>query len=696
MRKDSIDPINNAIKKIEEALQITLEEDNSELVQEHTYKCYSDRRIDNLSFSNLTFENFDALAPVFRMVNHLKFVNCTIKNVSELLKLRYVNHLTLDGVTLEDIYSPDVTPADTRKCHFQVVDFINMDVKHISCIRSISKNLEYLHFTNCRLWNFYELNLLPKLYSLNLTNVFIHKSPDDIIHKTDLGTTFLSFHEMEINDFNFFLPIVGNAKIMDLYASAVKSLEGILNFPKLEMLNIDVATTVEVMTPPRETKPYRLKECSIDNIESEDDDMESINRPVFDLRTLASISPNIGGLKLDQYHLSNLDFLEQFIQLDTLEIKQSKVDFNDFLPVAHQIINLDLDTCKLKNTASLKHYKRLELIEVRDGYFHGKEIKTLNKLKRLLPLKNHLKKLCIWENDIKGIKHIEKFTALESLLLLDASVRNTERIFSMPSLKRLNISIENKQKCTFNLKGIRNIEWLVVHADKKVKLKGLKHLKRLERLELEEYKSSARNIHRLKALKYFKCNSVTDINKVGTIKTLQTLVLDISEEYNVKGLEQFPNLEYLSIRGGGEISLGKMEKLKVLDMEGGYPEKMDFLTNLPNLEKLDLGLNGFKEVPNLETLTNLRVLSLAENSIENIEGLQHLKRLEQLNLFCNDISDIRILNTLPNLKEVNLAGNPIALEKKDIKAQLKKTEIAIFYSLPYVPFRIWKNDYFNV
>ncbi len=60
-------------------------------------------------------------------------------------------------------------------------------------------------------------------------------------------------------------------------------------------------------------------------------------------------------------------------------------------------------------------------------------------------------------------------------------------------------------------------------------------------------------------------------------------------------------------------------------------------------------------------------------------------------MLASGVSDIRPLNQLKKLKEVNLAGNRI--DEKTINNQLDHPEIAVFYGLHAVHFRIWERDY---
>lgn len=705
MSTTGIDKVHKAVRKIEKALQINLEEESDDKSQDNSYKSYggSRRKIDNLTLSNIHFENFEPLRPVYKMVNRLTLINCTIADVAALANLKYINHLTLDNVKIKDVYKPHMQPLDTIKCHFQTVEFKNMAIAHTSVLLPLSKNLQYLHFIKCKVSNFYEVNLLPDLYSLTLEETTIHQTTSDIVHTADSDRRFifLDFKHMQLDNFDAFLPISKNITSLELNNCQVGSFQGMHQFAQLKRLEIDAATTIGMIKFPKTPvkAAFRSIACEITRPELYDGYTEEERikyEMAFDLKKLASIAPYIKSLILKDYKLSNTRLLKHFTRLKILDFEKSKVNLHDFLSAAPQIKMMSFDTCTLRKTNSLALFTRLESLHIEEGYDNnGKEVKALKDFKKLLPLKNQLKRLRLWESDVKALKHIKAFTTLESLCFFEVSKKTAEHIFTLPNLKKLSLNIGNKRADAFDLKRLTKIEWLVIDADHKATLKGFKHMKHLKRLELEGF-ATAGNIHHLKNLKHLNCNNATNINKVATIKTLQTLELNIDEHYKINGLQQFPNLKNLSIKGGHKnIVLGKLEKLKKLDMEGGgSDDKIDFLTQLPNLEKLDLGSKGLKEIPDLSKLTSLKMLNLSENYyIKNIEGLKSLKKLERLNLFCNKVSDIHVLNALPRLKEVNMAANAIDVE--EVKKQLKSPAIATFLSLPYVPFFIWRNDFFD-
>lgn len=97
---------------------------------------------------------------------------------------------------------------------------------------------------------------------------------------------------------------------------------------------------------------------------------------------------------------------------------------------------------------------------------------------------------------------------------------------------------------------------------------------------------------------------------------------------------------------GDWTAIGRMKKLKVLKIENLAIHDFSFLTNLTNLQKLNLSGTNFSQD----------------------EVLAGLKNLQQLDLPNTGFSDCRVLLQLPKLKRVNLAH--CHLQNEDMLQQL--------------------------
>ena len=83
------------------------------------------------------------------------------------------------------------------------------------------------------------------------------------------------------------------------------------------------------------------------------------------------------------------------------------------------------------------------------------------------------------------------------------------------------------------------------------------------------------------------------------------------------------------------------------------------LSELKELEILNLYNNKITEIKGLKNLKNLKILFLNKNKIKEIKGLQNLENLLELYLDNNNISELYGLSNLKNLQVLTLIKNPL-------------------------------------
>ncbi|EZH73425.1 hypothetical protein ATO12_15915 [Aquimarina atlantica] len=684
----------NQIRDIEERLGIQLEKyDYKKENQVNTYSTWTQLEgIRELKLEHVSIDNISELLPYSKNLHTLKLINCTIGTIYGLFHFENLCNLTLDNVTVQDLEKnyPNKDCIDYNGCLMEI-NLKNMEIMHLRVLEPMAKNLVHVFITDCTIHNFYEVNLFPKLYDLRLEDVVIKQSDKDIRYESsqDRNFTWLFLTKMEVADISYFLPIIKGLHGFTLNSCTIGSIRKLTECTSLQEFEIDAATEIkDVALVKDDTSPFKIKECIISVNEEENDS----KRVAFNIEKLGALANSIESITFKNDHVSNLAYLVNFESLNALKFDRVTVRLKDFLPIATQIVSLDFSESTIKNRSQIQHFKNLEVLKINADT----TAQNFKDFKTLLPLKHQLKKFDFWnfsESRVKNLELIEQFTVLESVFVLYASKKVAQRIFSLPSLKKLSLHIRAKNTPTFSVKALKNIEELYIENKNHITLKGLKKLERLKVLSLKDA-CSAKNIHKIKNLQYLKINEVINSNELPGIDTLTKLEIDVTEDYEVLGLEQFSNLKELSIKGTNKITLGHLPNLKVLDISSIFPKEIDFLDHVPNLEKLCLENNCMTAINGLDKLTNLKMLNLSENTIENIDGLANLKSLERLNLYENEISEIRILNTLPNLTQVNIAGNTI--EKPEVLRQLSRPEIAIFYGLPKVPFWIWKDQDFEL
>ena len=120
---------------------------------------------------------------------------------------------------------------------------------------------------------------------------------------------------------------------------------------------------------------------------------------------------------------------------------------------------------------------------------------------------------------------------------------------------------------------------------------------------------------------------------------------DPSEDFVKSGKHNFEQLEYLDLRGNSIERIDKAillaPKLKTVLFGGNNISELDNLTNLPELNVIELSDNAIEVIDDLHTkLGQLTRLDLANNKIRNLSGCIKLYSLLHLNVAGNRIHDL--------------------------------------------------------
>ncbi|PTT69500.1 MULTISPECIES: leucine-rich repeat domain-containing protein [unclassified Chryseobacterium] len=677
-------------QKLEDSLNIKFEEWDRKIKK--SGKSYYDG-YNNLYLSNLHFEDFSALEPVFDKIHYLTLTECSIASLEDIDKIN-LQYLTLRKCSIEATFDPDIPKAKTSHGHFQCLILEEMNLPHPGFFLPVSNHLEYVTFTKCTVNNIHELNLFPALYSLTINDTNFIESKSDIQYQRNKGKfTFLDFENMKLKNFNLFIPISNGVSNLSLHNCEVESLKSICQFPDLKKLGLYPDIKIhDLIIPDHDIKPFELERCVISRQPPNfgwDPDWTIQN---FDTKLLASIAPYIKHLMIEDYNLTNTGYLENFSKLNELYFNRCSIDLNDYSSIAPQIQKIRFEHTEVKNQKAFKYFTKLEDIEF-DAHHPDKKNHYID-VKKLLPLKGFLKAFNAFDwNKIRMIRNqdeLKHFTALEKIETSTRSLELAQDILSIKSLKKLQLTIEKQNRkiaepITLDLQELKNIENLWLSTFNNFYFEGLGHLKSLQTLTLSD-DGDLENLALLPALEKLIVKGEI-INKLPRLEQLKILDLKIEKdcEVPVALLNKFPNLEKLKVSFYGEqkIDFSGLDKLKVLICECYNFENVIAFENLLNLEELDLSRCEISRISKLDHLINLKTLDLAENYIESLKGLEKLKNLERLNLSDHKISDFSLLNIFPKLREVNVPSSNI--KKEDIEQQLDKPEILLWV---YSPFRI--------
>ena len=193
-----------------------------------------DHHLKSLTLSEISFSSLKAFTPVFYSVENVYISHCTLENMSPFLFTDFVDTIHMDSVTLvnEDTFDPNAPKIKTAHRNFQHLYLKNMSIPHPGFFLPISKHLEYVTFTKCTVSNIHELNLFPRLYSLNIDDTDFIASANDIQYQRESKGKFthLDFKNMKLKDFDFFAPISDGLAVLRLNNCEIESLKSICQF----------------------------------------------------------------------------------------------------------------------------------------------------------------------------------------------------------------------------------------------------------------------------------------------------------------------------------------------------------------------------------------------------------------------------------------------------------------------------------
>ena len=191
--------------------------------------------------------------------------------------------------------------------------------------------------------------------------------------------------------------------------------------------------------------------------------------------------------------------------------------------------------------------------------------------------------------------------------------------------------------------NLTNLERLNIHGSFLPDITPLSRLTNLTTLDLIEVGvrdiSPLANLENLESL-VISHNEITDISPVAGLVKLETLILSFNSELaNISDLSNMENLQRLELRGTNISDLSS-------------------LAELYNLERLDLEDANISDITLLSAVTNLTELFLGNNSVVDISPIEGLE-LSQLWLQNNLVADVTPLAEMFSLRMLELGGNPV-------------------------------------
>ncbi|XP_030850302.1 mucin-19 isoform X2 [Strongylocentrotus purpuratus] len=150
-----------------------------------------------------------------------------------------------------------------------------------------------------------------------------------------------------------------------------------------------------------------------------------------------------------------------------------------------------------------------------------------------------------------------------------------------------------------------------------------------------------------------------------THATCTTLILDHNGLSRIDNLQEFKNLQQLSIGHNRLVRMNGISRLptiRVLNLPNNSIQTIEGLRELPELEWLNLSGNSIKSIDHLSSNLKLRHLDLSDNSVSSIMDISMLANLKTLLLHGNILTTLRsIPGCIPHSLEIlSLAENEIS------------------------------------
>ena len=259
------------------------------------------------------------------------------------------------------------------------------------------------------------------------------------------------------------------------------------------------------------------------------------------------------------------------------------------------------------------------------------------------------------ENNISDISPLTELTNLKSLVLDKNPISNFYKLAELRTLESLslwNVGIGDISPIT----ELTNLTYLSLWDNNIADINPLSSLTNLSYLDLEE-------------------NGIEDVSALAGLTNLGYLFLSGNNISDISLLANLRNLEVFTCAENNISSIGvleNMEKIFVLDVCDNQITDISVVQNMPELTNLTISYNPIENIEVVSGL-NLYALGAAGCEITDLSIISELTELEVLDLSDNNISDISVLANMPNMIELYLENNCIT----DISALANMTWLLV-------------------
>jgi hypothetical protein len=265
----------------------------------------------------------------------------------------------------------------------------------------------------------------------------------------------------------------------------------------------------------------------------------------------------------------------------------------------------------------------------------------------------------------KSLGDLKHFLNLESISLSCADLENVEMLQELPKLKRLMTEMCDicDMSSIWNLVNLTSLSICFSDITGKTTFENLSGLKELSFFGISlpdlSLLSSLRKIERLMLQ---KCE-LTDIAFASSMKKLQYINLSLNHISDISPLDSLHSLETVALWSNEIKDIAPLKKLKRIQRLALAENPIDW--NICSLKELEC----IRKVTSLDVFglsvdssilceaKQLKSLSIGGSCCTNISFLSELKDIEEIQLLRSRVKDISCLLNLPKLKTVWLEHN---------------------------------------
>ncbi|WP_144473892.1 leucine-rich repeat domain-containing protein [Bacillus tropicus] len=422
----------------------------------------------------------------------------------------------------------------------------------------------------------------------------------------------LTLRESNVTDISAISKLRG-LKYVDLTSNSIESIHPIGQLENINMLFLR-DNKISDLTPLSKIKKIKILDLIGNNIKD--------IQPLFTLSTMKQ-------LYLANNQISDLTGIDRLNNVKLLWIGNNKINNVESISKMSNLIELEISDSEIKDISPLSQLGNLQMLNLEENYIS--DISPLSTL-------TNLHEVNLGANEISDVRPVEE---LGKRISIDIQ---RQKIF----LNEASVDEEIKIP-VYNLKGepLQNIN---LQSEGATLNNGF-----------IKWNSPGEKIYE------FKLDTNSTESKIrfnGTV--IQNIVEKQKESQNVildKTLQQHINKENLGRENVNapitKEDLLQIKKLEIFKEKGNEIKDITGLEYMTNLEKLTLEGVGLKNIEFISNLKQLNNVNVSHNQIEDITPLSSLENLQWLNLTGNRIKDVSVLGSMLDLLSLKLAENEI-------------------------------------